>query len=78
MRARATAADGVAWSVCALVTEPCKTAEPIEMLETRVGPRNDTLVGEPDPATQRGIACTQPIEFQRLISLFHRSTAAVA
>ena len=51
--------DTVAWSICRSVcrsichtSEPCKTAEPIEMpfgLRTRVGPMNRVLDCGPDP-----------------------------
>jgi len=53
--------DRVAWSVGQSVShtsEPCKTAEPIEMpfgLRTRVGPGNHVLDGDPDPPWEGAI-----------------------
>ena len=59
---RSAVTDRIAWfvglyrsvglSVCH-TSEPCKTAEPIEMpfgLSTLVGPRNHVLYGSPDPS----------------------------
>jgi len=51
---------GMSLSFChnvTIVSEPCKTAKPIEMpfgLRTRVGPRNRVLGWSPDPAMGRG------------------------